>query len=144
MKLEMRGLDPVADYELFREAYDWRKVSRLQHGRLSFETFTNPSEVTTMGLFNGEFLAVYVIEENQRGHFGMHFTSKRGTPREYLVAGGIQITNWLIENGAMEVSALITKRNRALRQFLEDCGYSLEKEMTFDDSSYTWLRFIAV
>lgn len=142
--LILRGLNPIDEASLFREAYNWRKVSRLQHGKLSFETFSDPSQVTVMGLFNGEFLAVYVIGESSPGCFDMHFTSKRGAPRKYLVAGGIKITNWLIENGALEVSAVITKRNRALRQFLEDCGYSLEEELTFGDSPHAWLRFVAV
>lgn len=140
-ELILRGLNPNVDASLFREAYDWRKVSRLQHGKLSFEAFCDS---TVLGLFNGEFLAVYVIEEPVKGLFSMHFTSKRKTPREYLVAGGIQITNWLIANGALEVSAVIVARNRALRKFLEDCGYTLEKEMRFDDSPHVWLRYIAV
>lgn len=140
MSLILRGLDPNADLPLFHEAYEWRKVSRLQHGRLSFEQFC---DLTALGLFNSEFLAVYVIEEPQPAYFSMHFSSKHGTPREYLVAGGIKATSWLIENGAQEVSAVITARNRALQKFLEDCGYKLEKEMKFQDSPHGWLKYIA-
>lgn len=139
--LILRGLDPANDVSLFREAYSWRKVSRLQHGKLSFEAFCGS---TAMGLFNGEFLAVYVIEESPKGVFQMHFTSKPRSPREYLVAGGIKVTSWLVENGALEVSAMITARNRALRKFLEDCGYTLDRVMQFDDSPHEWWKYIAI
>lgn len=145
MKLELRGLRPDEDIELFHEAYNWRisqKLKRLRPGRMSFEEFAS-EDVTVMGLFNGEFLAAYVIKEYQKGCFDMHFTSKRNTPREYLIAGGIQITGWLIEHGAREVSALIVSRNLPLSRFLEDCGYQVEQTLTFDDSPHQWLKYVA-
>lgn len=145
MSLELRGLHPVNDLELFHEAYNWRVSQKLKHlrpGRMPFKEFAS-NEVTVMGLFNGEFLAAYVVKEYQPGCFDMHFTSKRKAPREYLVAGGIYLTNWLLEHGAQEVSALIVSRNRPLSRFLEDCGYSVSQIMTFDDSPYQWLKYVA-
>lgn len=144
MKLELRGLDPVADRPLFREAHAWRKPKRVSAEQISFDQFAkpDPSQVV-MGLFNGEFLAAYMVKEYAPRYYDMHFTSKRQTPREYLVAGGIQITSWLIEHGAIEVSAIIISRNRALKRFLEDCGYTLEKELSFNNSRHTWLRYVA-
>lgn len=142
----MRGLDPAKDSELFREAYNWRVSQRLKHlrpGRMSFEEFVG-NDVTVMGLFNGDFLAAYVVKEYQPGCFDMHFTSKRKAPREYLVAGGIQITDWLIEHGAREVSALIVSRNRPLASFLTDCGYSVAETLTFEDSPHSWLKYVAL
>jgi hypothetical protein len=147
MKLEMRGLDPVSDLGLLHEAYIWRANQNLPHlrpGRMPFEQWLeSDSPQVIMGLFNGEFLAVYLIKEFDTGKFDLHFTSKRGVSRQHLVAGGVQVTNWLVENGALEVSALIVKRNRPLRQFLEDCGYSLDRELTFIDSPRLWLRYVA-
>lgn len=146
MTLEMRGLDPAKDSELFHEAYNWRVSQKLKHlrpGRMSFEEFAS-DDVTVMGLFNGEFLAAYVVKEYQPGCFDMHFTSKRKAPREYLVAGGIRITDLLIERGAREVSALIVSRNRPLASFLEDCGYSVVETLTFEDSPHPWLKYVAV
>lgn len=144
MTLEMRTLDPVNDLSLFSVAYGWRAKRRAE-GRMSFEDFVlkSPGQVV-LGLFNGQFLAVYVVKEFKPHHYDMHFTSKRNTPREYLVAGGIQVTSKLIRLGAIEVSAVIRARNLALKRFLEDCGYSLEKELTFDDSPHLWLRYVAI
>lgn len=140
--LTMRGLDPVADLALYREAFEWRAKNRPGH--LSFDQWLDVGPNQAMlGLFNGEFIALYMVKQFAPAQMDMHFTSKRGAPRNYLVAGGIQITNWLIVNGALEVSALILKRNHALRQFLEDCRYSLDRELTFPDSPRTWLRYVA-
>lgn len=146
MILELRGLNPVNDLELFHQAYNWRVSQKLKHlrpGRMSFEEFAS-DDVTVMGLFNGDFLAAYVVKEYQPGYFDMHFTSKRKAPRDYLVAGGIQITDWLIEHGAREVSALIVSRNRPLAAFLEDCGYSAVETLTFEDSPHRWLKYVAI
>lgn len=141
--LTLRYLDPKAEPELFQEAYSWRsKRGNAQAGQMPYRDFLN--SWATMGLFNGEFIGVYVIQEYQQGHFDMHFTAKRKTPREYLVAGGIQITNWLMENGAREVSAVIIARNRALKEFLEDCGYEVSQPMKFKDSPHLWLKYVAV
>lgn len=137
----MRGLDPAQDIELFREAYNWRSGPRE---RISFESFTGGSNQAILGLFNGEFIAVYMIKEYAQGCFDLHFTSKRKTPREYLVAGGINITSWLITEGARDVSAVIMERHCSLRRFLEDCGYSKDKELIFDSSRHKWLRYVAV
>lgn len=145
MSLEMRGLDPVADRGLYNEAFNWR--ARNRPGHLPFEKWLEVGpEQAMLGLFNGEFIALYMVVQFAPALFDMHFTSKRGVPREYLVAGGIQITNWLIENGALEVSALIRARNKPLRRFLEDCGYSLVSRPTFSDTLrlVQWLKYAAI
>lgn len=142
--LEMRKLDPEIDLELFHTAYNWRPERKKHVGanQMPFDDFLNSWAV--LGLFNGEFVAAYVVKEYQKGFFDLHFTSKRKTPRDYLVAGGIQITNWLIENGAWEVSALIISRNHALRKFLEDCGYKPKGILTFTGSPQEWVKYVAV
>lgn len=142
--LELRRLNPVHDLLLFREAYDWRARHKPE-GRMTFEQFTTqePGQAV-LGLFNGEFIGVYVVQEYAPNSFDMHFSSKRHSPREYLVAGGIKLTNLLIESGAIEVSAIIMARNHVLKSFLEDCKYTLEREMTFPESRHTWLRYVAV
>lgn len=146
MSLELRHLDAVRDIELFREAYNWRTLrSRRASGeQMPLEEFVadNPTQAV-MGLFNGEFLAAYMVREYAPQHYDMHFTAKRQVPREYLVVGGMQLTNWLIKNGAVEVSAYIVARNTALRKFLEDCGYKLERSVRFDDSPHEWLKYVA-
>lgn len=146
MKLELRHLNPERDVELFREAHNWRtkRSLRASGGQMPFKEFIapNPTQVV-MGLFNGEFLAVYMVREYAPQCYDMHFTARRQAPRAYLIAGGIWLTSWLIESGAVEVSALIVARNKALRQFLEDCGYKLKRSMRFQDSSREWLKFVA-
>lgn len=142
-ELTLRYLDPKTEPELFQEAYNWRsKRGKAEAGQMPYRDFLDSWAV--MGLFNGEFIGVYVIKEFQPGCFDMHFNSKRQTPRNYLVAGGIQITNWLVGNGAREVSAVIIARNRALREFLEDCGYAAVQKMRFVDSPHLWLKYVAM
>lgn len=132
--LELRALDPETDLDLFRESYGWRpeRKKHLQPDRLPFADFSksDPHQIV-MGLFNGEFLAAYLINETAPSYYDLHFTSKKGTPRDYLVAGGIWITDWLIEAGAQEVSAIIVSRNRPLREFLLDCGFEFAECLTF-------------
>jgi len=145
-KLELRHLSPDQDFDLFREAHNWRTMrsKRASGGQMPFEEFVEPNpDRVVMGLFNGEFLAAYMVKEYAPHYYDMHFTAKREAPREYLVAGGVQLTTWLIQNGAVEVSAIIVARNRALKAFLEDCGYTLDKELTFNNSPHTWLRYVA-
>jgi hypothetical protein len=145
-KIELRTLDPATDFNLFREAHNWRtrRSHRASGGQMPFKEFVAPNPAqAVMGLFNGEFLAAYLVREYALQHYDMHFTAKRQVPREYLVAGGIQLTSWLIKNGAIEVSALIVARNKALRMFLEDCGYKLERSTRFDNSPHEWLKFVA-
>lgn len=145
MNVILRTLDPVADLSLFREAHNWRsRPRRASGGQMPFEEFVVPTPTqAVMGLFNGEFLAAYMVREYAPQCYDMHFTAKRQAPREYLVAGGIQLTTWLIQNGAIEVSAFIVARNKALRGFLEDCGYRLERSVRFDNSPHEWLKYVA-
>lgn len=145
MRLELRGLNPDGDIDLFREAYAWRDKKNKR--RMGFEEFARTdAQQARVGLFNGEFIALYGVTEYAPAHYDMHFTSKRGAPRQYLVAGGIRITNWLIENGACEVSALIMARNRPLREFLEACGYSFVSETVFEeqDKMVRYLKYAAL
>lgn len=145
-KLELRHLNPETDVELFREAHNWRTLrsKRASGGQMPFEEFIAPNPIqAVMGLFNGEFLAAYMVKEYALQHYDLHFTAKRRAPRECLVAGGIQLTTWLIQNGAVEVSAIIVARNTALRKFLEDCGYKLERPVRFENSFHNWLKYVA-
>lgn len=125
--LELKLLDPLTDIELFREAYNWRPKSKkhVQPDRMPFEVFSapDPSHIA-VGAFNGEFLAVFFFHEFEAGKFEAHFTSKRGVSREDLLAAARQTMNYFLENGARELTAWIVERNRPLRAFVEDLGFT--------------------
>lgn len=128
MKLDLRALNPETERHLFEESYRWRgnkKTNALRPDRMSFETFSasDPSQVV-MGLFNGSLCAIYVIHHNSDGTVGTHYTSKRGTPKEYVLAGARWLLRWLLENGALEVQAFVSPKNKPLCRFVEDIGYS--------------------
>ena len=101
--LTLRPLDPIDDLELYREAYDWRPKPKRHTSapQLPFESFTeiNPTHLT-IGLFNGELLAVYFLREWEPTKYEAHFTSRRGAPRETLLLGAKAILNLMLDNGA--------------------------------------------
>lgn len=126
---ELRLLDPASDLPLFEEAYEWR--SRLkkhaQPDRMSFETFTDPAALA-IGLFNGEFCAVYWLWETEPKCFEAHFTSKRGTPRSLLLTGAGEVIENILAHSGTEIHAWVTTRNGALRHFLKDLQFVAQEE----------------
>lgn len=123
--LELRALDPVADAELFKLAWSWRTPKRhVSAPQMSYSAFADndPTQVV-LGLFNGELLAIYLIREWEQGKFETHFTSRKSTPRGHVLAGARRILDWLIENGAEEVSALVRPENKPLCRFVEEVGF---------------------
>lgn len=125
--LELRLLDPAQDIALFREAYNWRlrPKKHIQPDRMPFEVFSapNPSHIA-VGVFNGEFLAVFFFHEFQPGCFESHFTSKRGVSRDTLLTAARQTMNCFLDNGARELTAWIVERNAPLRTFVEALGFT--------------------
>lgn len=134
MGLTLQLLDPLADLELFREAYRWRKTKKhAQPDRAPFETFaSNDPRQIVVGVFNGSFVAAFLLYEWQEGgYFECHFTSKRGTPRETLIEGGRMIRDAFLQNGAVELCAWVTKRNSALKNYLAALNFSPVEEKEF-------------
>jgi len=132
--LRLQPLDPVVDLELYRIAYNWRSTPKRHTSapQLPFEAFTeiNPTHLT-IGLFNGDLLAIYFLREWEPTKYEAHFTSKRGVPRETLLLGAKAILNLMLDNGATEVAALILPTNRPLRQFVTELGMTKESHVIF-------------
>jgi len=126
-------LDPVADLDLYRQAYNFRVPKKHLFGpRISLEAFTDPiAQNLTFGLFNGELLAVYFFQEVEPSCFEAHFTSRKGTPREVLVEGARTVTDLCLEHGASEIYGLILAENRPLRQFVTDIGMKCDSRVIF-------------
>lgn len=124
----LRLLDPQKDYELFATSYNWRTPKpHLQRDRIPFEAFTaDDPRQTVIGLFNGEFIAVFLLYEAEPKHFDCHMSSKRGTPKELLIEGGKAVAKAFFENGAEELFGWINRRNVALKGYLEALGFSKE------------------
>ena len=122
----LRLLDPTTDSDLYREAYHWRSTPKrhAQPDRMPLKTFTadDPRHLT-IGLFNGELQAVYFLHETEPGDFQCHFTSQRNVPRGPVLEGARLTAQLLLENGATQLHAWVTERNRPLRQFLTDLGF---------------------
>lgn len=129
-EIELKLLDPAIDLPLFEEAYNWRKTKKhVQPDRAPFETFVagDPRQIV-VGVFNGQFLAAFLLYEWKEGYFEAHFTSRRGTPRESLIEGGKMIRDAFLHNGAQELCAWVTRRNTALKRYLEALGFSPAEE----------------
>jgi hypothetical protein len=132
--LTLRPLDPIDDLELYREAYDWRQTPKRHTSapQLPFESFIdNDPTHLTIGLFNGELLAVYFLREWEPTKYEAHFTSKKNVPRETLLLGAKAILNLMLDNGATEVDALILPTNKPLRQFVTDLGMEYVEDLDF-------------
>ncbi len=131
--LRLQLLDPLADLDLYREAYNFREPKKhLSAPRIDFETFTdtNPAHLT-VGLFNGELQAVYFFVEVTPRHFDAHFTSRKGVAREVVLEGGRQVLDLILTHGGEEVSALIRPVNRPLRQFVTQLGMVEVEHVSF-------------
>jgi len=142
MSLELRLLSPAADLDLYKTAYNWRprRKHHLQPDRLPFETFAadDPTHII-IGLFNGDFLAVYFLHEDEPGVFGVHMTSRRNVPRETLLTGAQEVIRCFFEGGATELIAWIAERNRPLRSFVESLGFVAQKDACQNDTDSSTL-----
>lgn len=143
--IELRILDPVTDIKFFREAYNWRTRPKkhIQPDRASFQTFTStdPRQIV-IGVFNGQFCAAFLLYEYEPGRFEAHFTSRRGTAKETLVEGGVMIRDAFLKNGAVELCAWITERNKGLRTYLEALGFQEDSQKEIDGRRF--VRYIRV
>lgn len=117
-------LDPLTDLALYREAYNWRNDHRrVLPDRMPFESFTDP-DALAVGLFDGELQAVYFLHEVEPRKFQSHFTSRRNVSRETLLVGAAEVAYQVLTNGAEEIEAWVTPRNKPLRSFLESLGFT--------------------
>jgi len=99
---------------------------------MPFETFTDTDPThLTIGLFNGELLAVYFLREWEPARYEAHFTSRKGVPRETLLWGARQVMNLVLSNGGAEICALVLAENRPLRQFVTELGLQRVGMMRF-------------
>ena len=123
--IELKLLDPQTDLELFKEAWRWRAHKRHVGAREAvFEDVIDPDpRQTVIGVFNGQFCAMYLLYEDSPGVFNAHFSSKRGTSKELLIEAGLQIREAFMQNGAIELCAWVTVRNKALKSYLEALGF---------------------
>lgn len=141
--LELRVLDPVEDIELFKEAYSWRTRPKkhVQPNRAPFKSFVSddPRQMV-IGLFNGQFIAAFVFYEFDPQQYECHFTSRRGSSKENLIEGGKQIRDACLQNGAKELCAWITKRNLALKSYLEALDFSPIEEREFEGKPFVRYR----
>lgn len=145
--LELRLLDPIEDIELFREAYNWRPHPKrhAQTNRAPFESFiSDDPRQMVIGLFNDQFIAAFVLYEFDPQRYECHFTSRRGSSKETLIEGGKQIRDACLQNGAKELCAWVTKRNLALKAYLESLGFSPAEEKEFDGKPFIRYRVARV
>ena len=124
--LQIRPLDPQTDLSLFKEAVSWRSHKKhVGAEEASFESIiANDPQQIVIGVFNGQFCAVFLLYEDTPKHFSCHMTSKRGTSRDTLIQAGILIRDTFLHNGAEELCAWITERNLALKGYLEALGFA--------------------
>ena len=92
---------------------------------MAFETFAaDDDRQIVIGVFNGEFIAAFLLYEIEPKVYDCHFTSKRGTSREVLLEGGRMVRDAFFENGAKELTARIVERNTPLKGYLEALGFT--------------------
>lgn len=92
---------------------------------MAFETFAaDDDRQIVIGVFNGEFIAAFLLYEIEPQVYDCHFTSKRGTNRKVLLEGGCMVRDAFFGNGAKELTARIVERNAPLRHYLEALGFT--------------------
>lgn len=149
---QLRLLNPLEDGDLYRVAYSWREKAKkhVQPDRMSLEEFSsdNPCHLT-IGLFNGELLAVYFLHETEPSIYQAHFTSRRDVPYQTLLEGARKVAEQVLTNGGTEIHAWITPRNKPLRQFLEALGFTPTETKSFpknkgieSDSVCEFVKFV--
>ena len=138
--LRLQLLDPVSDLELFQQAYSWRVRPKphVQPDRMSFADFSAgaPTDIA-IGLFNGDFQALYFLHEVQPAIYQAHFTARPKTSRELLLWGAALIIREFFTNGAKEIHAWVTPRNKPLQTFLTHLGFECVAEQHFPCTNET-------
>jgi hypothetical protein len=132
-EIELKILNPTTDLSLYHEAYGWRERKRhIGADEAPFDAIIadDPRQIV-IGVFNGQFCAMFLLYEDSPGYFNCHFTSKRGTARDALVAAGAAIRDAFLNNGAVELCAWITAKNRALAGYLESLGFAPIEQRAF-------------
>jgi RimJ/RimL family protein N-acetyltransferase len=111
---------------------------------VSFEGFSkgDPNQIV-MGLFNGQLCAVYVIYQVGPGKFDTHYTSRRKTPKEYVLAGAQACLKWLLDNGAVEVAAYVSEHNKPMAAFVEAIGFEPQGTVEFSGTPIKFIKLAA-
>lgn len=132
-QLSIRRLDPDADWELYREAYEWRDQKRAASDLptefyIPFDVLTNPQpNEVLMGMFNGKLQAAFLLQDRGRNVVEAHFTTMPGIKQEDLVAGTLTIKNKLFEYGTREIYGWLREKHARLRhpvrRFAETVGF---------------------
>jgi hypothetical protein len=157
--MELRTLDPKADEQLFREAYDWifeappwlRQAENIVagiNGCDSWEGYLkaafSPKEFN-IGLFHGIMLALFTIQREDNASFQVHVNAKPHAPAGEMIAASIQLRNALFAQGATEIFGFIAERNRPLRRFAEMAGFKFSGVSIFKgsmrDRPIRWMRY---
>ena len=159
--MELRGLDPDRDQQLFREAYDWifvapkwlRQAENIVagiNGCDSWEGYLkaaqDPKEVN-IGLFGESMEALFTIQNEGDGCFQVHVNAKphgrrihrahlQGwtAPTGEMIAAAIQLRDTLFAQGANEIFGFIAERNRPLRRFADLAGFNFSGVSIFKGS----------
>ncbi len=145
--LTVRALNPATEHHLFHVAYHWQPKHRrhTQPDRMTFEQFSaTDSTQLVLGVFaDGELVAVYLAIDVGKATVELHYTCQRGTPREWLVACGSTVVNWLLQNGWREVGVWLIPRNRAYVAMAQDCGLQRNGSKEVKGLTYDYYATVA-
>jgi hypothetical protein len=101
----------VKDMPLWWQAVD-RSVSRRTHG-----------PQTKLGVFDGELVAIYTLQEIGKGIIDTHLDCKRGTKPEVIIESAKAVKQKLLSEGFTTLFLWPLKRNLALIRIAEMCGF---------------------
>lgn len=159
---ELRALDPEGDEVLFRLAYGWLfgrpdwfqytdGVASVVSNTYSFDNYIQAAKEPTeynVGMINGKLQALFTIQDQKDGSFQVHVNADRGVDHLALIAGAIQLRQWLFEHGAKEVFGWLPSINRPMKKFAEQAGFTYCGVSIFrgslNDRPIRWLRYQAV
>ena len=126
----LRALDPKTERDLYREAYQWRlKPSKVRRKQvIPFEEFAadDPTQIT-LGLFNGELVAVYFFHQIGESEWQAHFTSRRDADKWAVLRAAQELVDWFKANN-LQMTAYILARNTPLCHFVEAAGLTRVSE----------------
>lgn len=160
---ELRTLDPMTDEKDFQTAYDWifEKPDWFQYldgvmavvGNVySFHNYLSQAKEPTeynVGLFDGKMTALFTIQDRKDGSFQVHINAPRGVDQQALIAGALQLRDWLFANGAREVYGYLASINRPMKRFAEEagfhyCGVRIYKGTLNGRTPIAWLRYTTI
>lgn len=130
MSYRLRVLDPVTDLEHFRAAYSWRTARRLERGArvIPFEEFARARQgELSWGLFNGELIALYLLQQRSLTSFQVHLATRKRADKQALIAGARKVRDVMFQNGTTELFGYLlpehARPSHPLREFAEAVGF---------------------